>query len=131
MEYVSISSTLERTMDILSLETDFKALQVLEKSPTINQRELAAQLGVSLGKANYCIKALLAKGQIKVNNFKNSQNKWAYAYVLTPIGLAAKADLTVQFLQVKLAEYEQLKSDIDLLKAQVNQSCTAAVSATS
>lgn len=121
MEYVSISSTLERTMNILSLETDFKALQVLQKSPHINQRELAVQLGVSLGKANYCIKALLAKGQIKVTNFKNSQNKWAYAYVLTPAGLAARADLTVQFLHVKLTEYEQLKCDIELLKTQVDQ----------
>jgi MarR family transcriptional regulator, temperature-dependent positive regulator of motility len=111
-----------------SSEIDFKALQVLEKSPRINQRELASQLGVSLGKANYCVKALLAKGQIKVQNFKNSQNKWAYAYVLTPAGIAARADLTVRFLQIKVTEYEALKCDIEVLKAQVDQDALNTVS---
>jgi EPS-associated MarR family transcriptional regulator len=110
---------LVHTMNTTASEIDFKALQVLEKSPQINQRELAIALGVSLGKANYCVKALLAKGQIKVQNFKNSQNKLAYAYVLTPVGIAARADLTMQFLQVKLAEYERLKTDIEKLKLQV------------
>jgi MarR family transcriptional regulator, temperature-dependent positive regulator of motility len=109
------------TYELKASEIDFKALQVLEKSPQINQRELALQLGVSLGKANYCVKALLAKGQIKVKNFKNSQNKWAYAYVLTPAGMAARADLTVRFLQVKVAEYAMLKHDIEVLKALADQ----------
>lgn len=99
-------------------EIDFKALQVLQKSPQINQRELAVVLGVSLGKANYCIRALLAKGQIKMQNFKNSKNKLAYAYVLTPKGIADRADLTARFLQVKVAEYERLRAEIALLQAE-------------
>jgi EPS-associated MarR family transcriptional regulator len=99
-------------------EVDLKALQLLERSPQINQRELAQELGVSLGKANYCIRALLAKGQIKAQNFKNSNNKIAYAYVLTPMGIAARADLTREFLQVKIMEYERLRHEIEFLKAQ-------------
>ena len=99
-----------------SSEIDLRALQHLERSPEVNQRELAQVLGVSLGKANYCIKALLAKGLIKANNFKNSNNKWAYAYVLTPAGIAARAELTVEFLQVKLHEYEKLSHEIEELK---------------
>ena len=97
-----------------SSEIDLRALQHLERSPEVNQRELAQVLGVSLGKANYCIKALLAKGLIKANNFKNSNNKWAYAYVLTPAGIAARAELTVEFLQVKLHEYEKLSHENSL-----------------
>jgi EPS-associated MarR family transcriptional regulator len=97
-------------------EIDFKALQVLGASPQINQRELAAMLGVSLGKANYCVRALLSKGQIKIQNFKNSKNKLAYAYTLTPAGMAALAMLTTEFLQVKTAEYERLRAEIEALQ---------------
>jgi EPS-associated MarR family transcriptional regulator len=97
-------------------EIDFKALQVLGNSPQINQRELAVVLGVSLGKANYCVRALLAKGQIKMQNFKNSKNKLAYAYTLTPTGIAALAALTTEFLQVKTAEYERLRAEIEALQ---------------
>jgi EPS-associated MarR family transcriptional regulator len=97
-------------------EIDFKALQVLGSSPQINQRELAVVLGVSLGKANYCVRALLAKGQIKMQNFKNSKNKLAYAYTLTPTGIAALAALTTEFLQVKTAEYERLRAEIEALQ---------------
>jgi EPS-associated MarR family transcriptional regulator len=97
-------------------EIDFKALQVLGASPQINQRELAVVLGVSLGKANYCVRALLAKGQIKMQNFKNSKNKLAYAYTLTPTGIAALAALTTEFLQVKTAEYERLRAEIEALQ---------------
>ena len=97
-------------------EIDFKALQVLGSSPQINQRELAVVLGVSLGKANYCVRALLAKGQIKIQNFKNSKNKLAYAYTLTPTGMAALAALTTEFLQVKTVEYERLKAEIETLQ---------------
>ncbi len=107
-------------MNTSSLEIDVKALQVLQKSPQINQRELAAALGVSLGKANYCIRALLAKGQIKMQNFKNSKNKLAYAYVLTPAGITARADLTAEFLQVKLAEYESLRIEIERLQTEAS-----------
>lgn len=97
-------------------EIDFKALQVLGSSPQINQRELAVVLGVSLGKANYCVRALLAKGQIKMQNFKNSKNKLAYAYTLTPTGMAALAVLTTEFLQVKTVEYERLRAEIEVLQ---------------
>ena len=99
-----------------ALETDLRALQLLGNQPTLNQRELAAELGVSLGKVNYCLKALLAKGFLKVQNFKNSKNKLAYAYVMTPAGITARAELTAEFLQVKVAEYERLHAQIKELR---------------
>jgi EPS-associated MarR family transcriptional regulator len=99
-----------------ALETDLRALQLLANQPTLNQRELAAELGVSLGKVNYCLKALLAKGFLKAQNFKNSKNKLAYAYVLTPAGITARAELTAEFLQVKVAEYERLHKQINELR---------------
>jgi EPS-associated MarR family transcriptional regulator len=98
------------------LETDIQALQVLAQRPMLNQRELAQELGVSLGKTNYCLRALLAKGFLKVQNFKNSRNKLAYAYVLTPAGVSARADLTAQFLKIKMTEYELLKMQIEQLQ---------------
>lgn len=103
-------------MNISALETDLRALQVLTEQPQLNQRELASQLGVSLGKVNYCLKALLAKGFLKAQNFKNSKNKLAYAYVLTPAGIAARAELTAEFLQIKIKEYERLETQIDDLR---------------
>lgn len=105
-------------MNTSAQETDLRALQLLAEQPKLNQRELASELGVSLGKVNYCLKMLLAKGFLKAHNFKNSKNKLAYAYVLTPTGLAARAELTAEFLQVKLQEYERLGSQIAALKAQ-------------
>lgn len=77
---------------------------------------MAEALGVSLGKTNYCINALLNKGLIKVQNFRKSQNKLAYAYLLTPAGISAKADLAAKFLRQKMAEYEMLRLEIDALK---------------
>ncbi len=105
-------------MNTSALETDLRALQVLAHQPKLNQRELASELGVSLGKVNYCLRMLLSKGFLKAQNFKNSKNKLAYAYVLTPAGIAARADLTAEFLQVKLREYERLSKEITVLKAQ-------------
>lgn len=105
-------------MNTSTLETDLRALQVLTRQPQLNQRELAIELGVSLGKVNYCLKALLAKGFLKAQNFKNSKNKLAYAYVLTPAGIAARAELTAEFLQVKLREFERLRQEIASLEAQ-------------
>lgn len=105
-------------MNTSALETDLRTLQMLAEQPQINQRELASQLGVSLGKANYCLKMLLAKGLLKAHNFKNSKNKLAYAYVLTPAGISARAELTTEFLQVKLQEYQRIGSQIAALKAQ-------------
>ena len=94
----------------------YKVLKVLQDSPEITQRELSNQLGISLGKANYCMKSLIKKGWVKASNFKNSNNKMAYIYFLTPSGIEAKARITVQFLKRKLDEYEALKQEIEELK---------------
>lgn len=108
-------------MNASTLETDLRALQLLAHQPTLNQRELAQELGVSLGKVNYCLKALLAKGFLKAQNFKNSKNKLAYAYVLTPAGITARAELTAEFLQVKVMEYERLQLQIKDLRLSLAQ----------
>ena len=86
----------------------FRVLQLLQRQPDISQRDLAAQLGVSHGKMNYCMNALMAKGLVKLDNFQNSQHKFKYVYLLTPAGLAEKAALTGRFLKRKMAEYEAL-----------------------
>lgn len=104
-----------------SEETHLRVLRLLEAKPEISQRELAEVLGVSLGKANYCLKALLEKGLIKVRNFRNSRNKAAYAYYLTPEGIRRKAGLTAGFLKRKITEYEALKREIELLKAEAGR----------
>lgn len=104
-------------MNTTDLQHDIRALEVLQQHPTLSQRELALVLGVSLGKANYCLRALLAKGLLKAQNFKNSKNKLAYAYTLTPAGVAARAELTAEFLRVKVMEYERLSIEIAQLKA--------------
>jgi EPS-associated MarR family transcriptional regulator len=96
--------------------THYKVLKILEQNPQVSQRELANELGVSLGKANYCLKALIEKGLVKANNFKNSSNKLAYFYVLTPSGIEAKAKISIQFLQRKMEEYEALGAEIEQLK---------------
>ena len=85
----------------------------------MTQRQLAQQLGVSLGKANYCLKALIDKGLIKARNFKNSDNKRAYLYVLTPKGIEEKSRISVSFLKRKMDEYERLKTEIEDLKREV------------
>ena len=97
-------------------EAHLRVLRLIELNPKIKQRELAIEAGVSLGKTNYCIKALLEKGLIKVQNFKSNDRKMAYAYLLTPSGIAEKAHLTQRFLQQKMDEYENLKAEIELLK---------------
>jgi EPS-associated MarR family transcriptional regulator len=93
-------------------------LRLLEANPQMSQRELAEVLGVSVGKANYCLKALLEKGLIKMQNFRNNQNKLSYAYLLTPEGISQKAGLTAQFLKRKIGEYESLRQEIELLQAE-------------
>lgn len=102
-------------------DNHYKLLHILEKQPDISQRQLAAQLDISLGKVNYCLKALLAKGWVKARNFKNSQNKWAYAYLLTPQGIEQKARMAGEFLKCKLVEYESLKQEIEQLKVEVKK----------
>lgn len=91
-------------------------IRLLAAQPRVSQREMAASLGMSLGKANYCLRALIAKGFVKVENYRHSDNKLAYFYVLTPSGLAAKAELTRTFLARKVAEYEALRLEIEQLR---------------
>ena len=100
-------------------ETHLKVLRSIEENPEITQRELAQELGVSLGKVNYCLKALIDRGWIKVNNFKNSSNKTSYVYLLTPFGIEEKARITVRFLKQRMREYEELKREIKQLKREV------------
>ncbi len=99
----------------MNADTQFQALRLLQTSPQLNQREIAQALGVSLGTANYCLKALLDKGWIKMQNFMGSKNKLAYSYLLTPQGISEKAELTTRFLQRKVAEYEKLHAEIAVL----------------
>lgn len=91
-------------------------LRLLEASPALTQREMAREMGISLGKANYCLRALLGKGFVKVQNFRNSPNKRGYVYLLTPEGVAAKASLTRDFLARKIEEYDALKLEIERLQ---------------
>ena len=100
-------------------DTHYKVLKIIESNPEITQRALANELGVSLGKANYCLKSLMEKGWVKANNFKNSNNKLAYAYLLTPQGIEQKGLITVQFLKRKMAEYEDLRHEIEELQKEV------------
>lgn len=106
---------------MLTDEYRTKILRILEEAPDISQRELARELGVSLGKANYCLRALMEKGLIKANNFKNSRNKKAYMYLLTHQGIAEKAHATARFLDRKVAEYEALRHEIAQLKREVSE----------
>ena len=101
-------------------ETHLKLLRHLEENPDVTQRELAKELGISLGKANYCLQALIIKGLIKAKNFKNSANKRAYLYILTPQGIEAKARISVRFLHRKIEEYEALRQEIEQLKTELN-----------
>ena len=109
-------------MNPSTTETHLKLLRHLEENPDVTQRELARELGISLGKANYCLKALINKGLIKAKNFKNSANKRAYLYVLTPQGIEAKARISVRFLQRKMEEYEALRQEIEQLKSELETS---------
>ena len=109
---------------ILYQEAHLRVLRLLEINPQMKQREIAAAAGVSLGKTNYCIKAWLEKGLIKVRNFKSHKRKLAYAYLLTPAGIAEKSVLTQQFLQRKMEEYEALKAEIEMLKLDIEDRWT-------
>jgi MarR family transcriptional regulator, temperature-dependent positive regulator of motility len=94
-------------------------LHYLEDNPHITQRELANKLGISLGAANFCLKALVEVGHIKINNFKVNPNKSAYFYLLTPHGIAEKTLLTKDFIKRKTSEYQRLKSEIDQIKSKI------------
>ena len=91
----------------------FDVLRKIKSNPKSSQRELAKELGFSLGKLNYCLKALQQKGLVKIENFKKNPNKLNYFYVLTPKGIAAKTKLTINFMKKKMVEYDELKSEIE------------------
>lgn len=111
----------DAAIDASAVEQDnhLKVLRLLAANPQMSQRELAEALGMSLGKANYCVKALLDKGLIKMERFSKSPNKLAYAYLLTPSGVAAKTGMTVRFLARKLVEFDSLTREIELLRTEV------------
>lgn len=116
-------------MPQLSDETRYNILKILEKDPNISQRQLADALGISLGKVNYCLKALMEKGLIKVKNFRNSQNKLGYIYVLTARGMEDKAKVTVRFLKYKIEEFEELEKEIEQLRRETSEICNVTNSA--
>ena len=101
-------------------DVSYKLFKLIEANPNISQRELANKMGVSLGKVNYCLKGFMDKGWLKAKNFKNSNNKIAYAYVFTPKGLSQKAKIAARFLKRKVSEYETLKREIDELRKEVS-----------
>lgn len=103
----------------ISDDVRYLLLRYLSAHPEASQRELARELGISLGKVNYCLHALMEKGLVKVRNFKRSPNKSAYAYVLTPKGIEDKVEVTATFLRRKLAEHELLVREIETLRAEV------------
>jgi EPS-associated MarR family transcriptional regulator len=100
-------------------DMNYQLLKLIEQNPELSQRQLAESLGVSLGKANYCLRALIDKGLVKAKNFKNSSNKAAYLYLLTPRGVEAKAKISVRFLARKVEEYEALRVEIEELKVEL------------
>lgn len=106
---------------MLTDEYRYKILKLVSDNPVISQRELAQQLGVSLGKANFCLKALVERGLLKASNFRNSKNKLAYMYLLTPHGIEEKAAITIRFLQYKIQEYENLQSEIEDLRREASK----------
>ena len=108
-------------MPTSSEETTYRLMKVIEANPEISQRELAREMGISLGKVNYCLKGLMEKGLVKVNNFRNSDNKLAYAYLLTPEGLREKAAVTARYLGRRMQEYERIKREIRQLKAELKR----------
>ena len=106
-----------RALKKIDPDVCFRALHFLEEKPELTQRELAQKLGISLGGVNYCLKALIDIGHIKVSNFRKNPNKSIYLYLLTPQGIAEKTKLTADFLKRKMAEHHALKKEIDSLKS--------------
>ncbi|HTU65137.1 MAG TPA: MarR family EPS-associated transcriptional regulator [Steroidobacteraceae bacterium] len=100
----------------MSSHMHYKLMRLLQENPGISQRDAARELGVSLGKINYCLRGLMGRGWIKASNFKNSQNKAAYLYILTPSGIAEKANLAVTYLKEKVDEYEALRVEIEQMR---------------
>lgn len=107
---------------MLTDEYRYRILKLLETDPHASQRRIADELGISLGRVNFCLQALVEKGLIKVNNFRSNTNKRAYLYYLTPKGFDEKAKVTVRFLKAKLDEYENLKLEVEQLRREAGNS---------
>ena len=105
---------------MLTDEYRYKIL-ILEANNEISQRDLARELDISLGRVNFCLKALIEKGLLKATNFRNSKNKMAYMYLLTPSGIEEKSAITAQFLKIKMQEYADLETEIDQLRREAIQ----------
>jgi EPS-associated MarR family transcriptional regulator len=106
---------------MLTDEYRYKILKILEANPEISQRDLARALGVSLGRTNFCLKALIERGLLKATNFRNSSNKLAYMYFLTPKGIEEKSVITARFLKIKMQEYANLEAEIEELRRDAMQ----------
>jgi EPS-associated MarR family transcriptional regulator len=100
-------------------ELEYRALKILEQQPELTQRQLAEELGVSLGKTHYLVKSLIDVGWVKLDNFQKSNSKWGYAYLLTPMGIAEKAAITARFLVRMQREYNELQQEIAQLQKEV------------
>jgi len=112
----------------ISDELRYQLLKAITQNPEISQRELAHLVGVSLGKTNYCLKALVEAGLVKVGNFARSNRKLNYAYMITPKGVAEKTVVTVRFLKKKQMQYEQLRREIEMLKSETENMGLGSVS---
>ena len=106
---------------MINQELEYRALKILEQRPDMTQRELAEELGVSLGKTHYLVRSLIDVGWVKLDNFQRSDNKWGYAYLLTPKGIVEKAAITARFLVRKQREYSDLQLEIQQLQEEVKQ----------
>ncbi len=105
----------------LQEDTYFRVMCILQDNPDLTQRELAGKLGISVGGLNYCLKALMKKGLVKMKNFGSSKNKFGYVYMLTPNGVVEKVVITHRFLQRKMGEYEALRAEIEALRSEVGE----------
>ncbi len=114
-----------RRREIIKDDTHFWVLKLMQENPSMTQRALAKELGISLGGANYCLQALVEKGWLKIQNFSQSKHKLAYAYLLTPVGMAEKAALTARFLKRKMQEYDELKVEIAALQKDMSHATPA------
>jgi len=104
----------------------YRLMRLLAANPQMSQRDVARELGISLGKVNYCLRALVRRGWVKARNFKNSRNKAAYMYLLTPQGIEAKGALALRFLHIKQQEYENLRREIEQVRLEVGEHASAA-----
>lgn len=103
----------------LQEDTYFRVLRMLQENPDLTQREIAERLGLSTSGLNYCLRALIQKGWVKVHNFSESKNKFGYIYVLTPLGISQKISMTGKFLRRKIREYDALKAEINSLSQEL------------